>query len=57
MQKICMIAIALAISIALLTVSCYAILSKAYCDAGADSSYYYAEAAILSREEHTQLNF
>ncbi|MBW4573609.1 MAG: hypothetical protein KME31_38390 [Tolypothrix carrinoi HA7290-LM1] len=43
-----MIAIALAISIALLTVSCYAILSKAYRDAGAGSSYYYAEAAILS---------
>jgi basic amino acid/polyamine antiporter, APA family len=45
-------AIALATCIALLTASCYATLSKAYPDAGAGSSYYYAEAAILGKREH-----
>ena len=45
-------AIALATCIALLTASCYATLSKAYPDAGAGSSYYYAEAAILGKQEH-----
>ncbi|MGL5083665.1 MAG: APC family permease [Microcoleaceae cyanobacterium] len=45
-------AIALATVIAMLTASCYATLSKAYPDAGAGSSYYYAEAAILAKEEH-----
>jgi basic amino acid/polyamine antiporter, APA family len=45
-------AIALATCIALLTASCYATLSKAYPEAGAGSSYYYAEAAILSKGEH-----
>ncbi|MBC7823317.1 MAG: hypothetical protein H7126_05485 [Candidatus Parcubacteria bacterium] len=38
--------------IALLTASCYATLSKAYPEAGAGSSYYYAEAAIMVNEEH-----
>jgi basic amino acid/polyamine antiporter, APA family len=45
-------AIALATCIALLTASCYATLSKAYPEAGAGSSYYYAEAAIVAKEEH-----
>ncbi|GAP97567.1 APC family permease [Leptolyngbya sp. NIES-2104] len=45
-------AIALATCIALLTASCYATLSKAYPEAGAGSSYYYAEAAILAKEAH-----
>jgi basic amino acid/polyamine antiporter, APA family len=45
-------AIALSTCIALLTASCYATLSKAYPDAGAGSSYYYAEAAILAKQEH-----
>ena len=45
-------AIALSTCIALLTASCYATLSKAYPDAGAGSSYFYAEAAILAKEEH-----
>ncbi|MBW4551546.1 MAG: APC family permease [Aphanocapsa sp. GSE-SYN-MK-11-07L] len=45
-------AIALATCIALLTASCYATLSKAYPDAGAGSSYYYAEAAILAKQSH-----
>ena len=45
-------AITLATFIALLTTSCYATLSKAYPDAGAGSSYYYAEAAILAKADH-----
>lgn len=45
-------AIAVATCIALLTASCYAVLSRAYPEAGAGSSYYYAEAAILTKEEH-----
>jgi basic amino acid/polyamine antiporter, APA family len=45
-------AIALATCIALLTASCYATLSRAYPEAGAGSSYYYAEAAILGKQEH-----
>ena len=45
-------AIALATCIALLTASCYATLSKAYPEAGAGSSYYYAEAAILAKQDH-----
>jgi basic amino acid/polyamine antiporter, APA family len=45
-------AIVLATCIALLTASCYATLSKAYPDAGAGSSYYYAEAAILAKSSH-----
>lgn len=45
-------AIALATVIALLTASCYATLSRAYPEAGAGSSYFYAEAAILEKEEH-----
>jgi basic amino acid/polyamine antiporter, APA family len=45
-------AIALATCIALLTASCYATLSKAYPEAGAGSSYYYAEAAILGKQNH-----
>jgi amino acid transporter len=45
-------AIALATCIALLTASCYATLSKAYPNAGAGSSYYYAEAAIIAKQAH-----
>jgi basic amino acid/polyamine antiporter, APA family len=45
-------AIALSTAVALLTASCYATLSKAYPEAGAGSSYYYAEAAIIAKEEH-----
>ena len=50
-------AVALATIIALLTASCYAVLSKAYPEAGAGSSYYYAEAAIIAKEEHTHFRF
>ncbi len=49
--------VALATIIALLTASCYATLSKAYPEAGAGSSYYYAEAAILAQEEHKHFRF
>jgi len=49
--------VALATVIALLTASCYATLSRAYPEAGAGSSYYYAEAAIVAKEEHTHFRF
>ncbi|MGA7937362.1 MAG: APC family permease [Kovacikia sp.] len=49
--------VAIATSIALLTASCFAVLSKAYPEAGAGSSYYYAEAAILTKEEHKHFRF
>jgi len=49
--------IAIATAIALLTASCFATLSKAYPEAGAGSSYYYAEAAILAKEEHKHFRF
>lgn len=49
--------VALATAIALLTASCYATLSKAYPEAGAGSSYYYAEAAIIAKEEHKYFRF
>src|SRR5665213_3323708 len=45
-------AVAVATIIALLTASCYAVLSKAYPQAGAGSSYFYAEAAFLEKESH-----
>lgn len=50
-------AIALSTIIALLTASCYATLSRAYPEAGAGSSYYYAEAAIIAKKEHTHFRF
>ncbi len=49
--------VAVATAIALLTASCFATLSKAYPEAGAGSSYYYAEAAILAKEEHKHYRF
>jgi amino acid transporter len=49
--------VAIATAIALLTASCYAVLSKAYPEAGAGSSYYYAEAAIIAKEEHKHFRF
>ncbi len=49
--------IAVATVIALLTASCFATLSKAYPEAGAGSSYYYAEAAVLAKEEHKHFRF
>jgi amino acid transporter len=49
--------VAIATAIALLTASCFATLSKAYPEAGAGSSYYYAEASILAKEEHKHFRF
>jgi basic amino acid/polyamine antiporter, APA family len=49
--------VAVATAIALLTASCFATLSKTYPEAGAGSSYYYAEAAILAKEEHRHFRF
>jgi len=46
------LAVAIATVVALLTASCYAVLSKEYPQAGAGSSYFYAEAAFLEKEEH-----
>lgn len=50
-------AIAFSIAIAFLTASCFSILSKAYPQAGAGSSYYYAEQAVIQQEEHTHYRF
>jgi basic amino acid/polyamine antiporter, APA family len=49
--------VAVATLIALLTASCFATLSKAYPEAGAGSSYYYAEVAIIAKEEHKHFRF
>ncbi len=49
--------VAIATAIALLTASCFATLSKAYPEAGAGSSYYYAEAAIIAKEAHQHYRF
>jgi APA family basic amino acid/polyamine antiporter len=38
--------------VALLTASCYAVFAKRYPQAGAGSSYYYAEQAFLEKEKH-----
>jgi basic amino acid/polyamine antiporter, APA family len=46
--------VAVATIVALLTASCYAVLSKEYPQAGAGSSYFYAEAAFLEKESHEQ---
>lgn len=47
----------IATAIALLTAIAYAALSKRYPEGGTGSSYYYAEAAILHREEHRHFRF
>ena len=46
------LSVAVATVVALLTASCYAMLSKEYPQAGAGSSYFYAEAAFLEKESH-----
>jgi basic amino acid/polyamine antiporter, APA family len=50
-------AVFLATAIALLTATAYAKLSKRYPEAGTGSSYYYAEAAVLHKEEHRHFKF
>ncbi len=47
----------IATAIALLTAIAYAALSKRYPEGGTGSSYYYAEAAILHKEEHRHFKF
>ena len=46
-----------ATAIALLTAIAYAALAQRYPEAGAGSSYYFAEAAILHKEEHRHFKF
>src|SRR5260370_13743445 len=46
-----------ATAIALLTATAYAALAKRYPEGGTGSSYYYAEAAILHKEEHRHFKF
>jgi len=47
----------IATAIALLTATAYAKLAKRYPEGGTGSSYYYAEAAILHKEEHRHFKF
>jgi amino acid transporter len=46
-----------ATAIALLTAFSYAALAKRYPEAGAGSSYYFAEISLLQREEHRHFKF
>lgn len=50
-------AVFVATAIALLTATAYAALAKRYPEGGTGSSYYYAEAAILHKEEHRHFKF
>ncbi|HZU01769.1 MAG TPA: APC family permease [Ktedonobacteraceae bacterium] len=50
-------AVFVATAIALFTATAYATLAKRYPEAGAGSSYYFAEAAVLQREEHVHFRF
>src|SRR5437588_8068277 len=50
-------AVFVATAIALFTATAYATLAKRYPEAGAGSSYYFAEAAVLHQEEHRHFKF
>lgn len=50
-------AVFVATAIALFTATAYAALAKRYPEAGAGSSYYFAEAAVLHKEEHRHFKF
>jgi len=50
-------AVFVATAIALFTATAYATLAKRFPEAGAGSSYYFAEASILQREEHRHFKF
>jgi APA family basic amino acid/polyamine antiporter len=50
-------AVFVATLIALFTATAYASLAKRYPEAGAGSSYFFAEAAVLQREEHRHFKF
>src|SRR5690349_2910683 len=47
----------LATAIAMLTAIAYASLAKRYPEAGAGSSYFFAEAAVLHKEEHKHFKY
>ena len=50
-------AVFIATAIAMLTAIAYASLANRYPEAGPGSSYYFAEAAVLQREEHRHFKF
>jgi|SRR5215469_2510509 len=50
-------AVFVATAIALLTATAYAALAKRYPEAGPGSSYYFAEASVLRKEEHRHFKF
>src|SRR5919205_3597860 len=50
-------AVFIAVLIALLTAIAYAALASRYPEAGTGSSYYYAEVAVLHKEEHRHFKF
>ena len=50
-------AVFVATAIAMLTAIAYASLSRRYPEGGTGSSYYYAEAAVLQREEHRHFKY
>src|SRR5438876_8329135 len=50
-------AVFVATAIALFTATAYATLAKRYPEAGAGSSYYFAEASVLQKEEHRHFKF
>ncbi len=50
-------AVFVATAIALLTATVYSALAKRYPEAGAGSSYYFAEASLLHKEEHRHFKF
>src|SRR5579864_1456957 len=50
-------AVFVATAIALFTATAYATLAKRYPEAGAGSSYYFAEASVLHKEEHHHFKF
>src|SRR6266496_5238051 len=50
-------AVFVATAIALFTATAYAALAKRYPEAGAGSSYYFAEASVLQQEEHRHFKF
>ncbi len=51
------VAVFVATAISMLTAIAYASLSRRYPEAGAGSSYYFAEAAVLQQEEHRHFRF
>jgi basic amino acid/polyamine antiporter, APA family len=50
-------AVFIATAIALFTATAYAALAKRYPEAGTGSSYYFAEASVLHREEHRHFKY